>query len=348
MLETVREYAWLRLVERGEANEMRLLHAEYFLSLAKALKSQVTGKDFASWQARLEQDHNNLRAALTYAVETGQALLALSLCSSFHRFWEVHGYQREGRDWLQRAHSLPEAGDADPQFLAVRATSLRAAARLNLIHNDDDAAYRLYEESLAITRKLVDKAGTASALVGLGNISWLHGEYERGYAFFEEGLSIRREIQDRRGVAHALWAIGIVQRERGSYEQARAQLNESLAIGRELDDVYVICGSLRDLADTLTCIGQVVQAAKLFEEALALVRQLGDKAGTVLILAGYGYALLVQGLYVRARARFLEGLGIAWEAGNRSLVPDCLEGLAESNVEIESRQREGSKEERLE
>jgi predicted ATPase len=132
-LETIRQYAHERLVEAsGEAEMARRAHALYFLALAEAADPQLYGADAVNWMAQLKADHDNLRAALRWALDAGQTELALRLGASLHRFWRQRGYLSEGREWLAQALNawIEDGSEQQPGLLAcARALSARACWR---------------------------------------------------------------------------------------------------------------------------------------------------------------------------------------------------------------------------
>ena len=114
----------------------------------------LTGPDQAAWFDRLELEHDNLRTALSWAVDVGDVDLALRLGKSLWRFWVARGHLREGRERLARLLAMP---GADARTL-LRARVLHGAA--TLVHGSLDfhGACLLAEESLAIAREHGDRA----------------------------------------------------------------------------------------------------------------------------------------------------------------------------------------------
>src|SRR5215213_4336495 len=106
MLETVHEFAREKLAESPEADEIKRVHAEYFLILAKEAFPELRGPDQLEWLERLEAEHDNMRAALSWASVRKEAEVALRLGGALSWFWSVRGYQSEGRRWLEEALAI--------------------------------------------------------------------------------------------------------------------------------------------------------------------------------------------------------------------------------------------------
>ena len=68
MLETVHEYAREKLQESGEAEAIKRAHAEYFFALAEEAEPELEGPDQLQWMDRLEAEHDNMRAALSWSL----------------------------------------------------------------------------------------------------------------------------------------------------------------------------------------------------------------------------------------------------------------------------------------
>lgn len=115
MLETIHEYARERLEERGEAEELRRAHAEYFLALAEEAEPEIEGPHQVAWMDRLEAEHDNLRGALSWSLETGDAESVLRIAGALWLFWVVRGPFSEGRRWLTAGLS-----GGEPLLLASR------------------------------------------------------------------------------------------------------------------------------------------------------------------------------------------------------------------------------------
>ena len=103
LLETVRQYAGERLTASGEAEAVRARHAAYVVALVEAIEPQRWGPHEAAWLAQLEREHDNVRAALGWALDRRDGLAALRLAGAVYQFWLIRGHSREGRAWLGRS-----------------------------------------------------------------------------------------------------------------------------------------------------------------------------------------------------------------------------------------------------
>jgi predicted ATPase/class 3 adenylate cyclase len=263
MLETIREYATGLVLESGELDDLRRRHAEHFLSLAEEAVKVVTGGEQALWWARLDADHDNLRAALAWSASTGEIETELRLVSALYYFWVVRGYFNEGRRWLEGA--LARGGSAPA---ALRASALDGAAGIAYRQGDYEHSRSLFEMSLGLCRALGDELGTARMLGSLANIAVAEGEYERAMAEYEEARAKLDELGDRGRVAQVVANMGAVANVQGRFELGRSLSEEALALQRELGNSEAATISLYNLARIDLRTGRLADAAELFRQCL--------------------------------------------------------------------------------
>jgi predicted ATPase/class 3 adenylate cyclase len=317
MLETVREYALERLEESGEADALWRAHATYYLALAERAEPEFMGAQYRRWQLRLGVEHDNLRAALAWAVGREEAEMGLRLAGALARFWDDRGYLSEGRAWLAAALARPQA----PPTLA-RAKALNSLGNLAASQGDDVAVQILLNESLALFRVLGDRRGSAATLVNMGIAAWRHGDYARATALLEESLTLYRDIGDADGHADALAWLAAVAREQGDYARAMALFEECLAHWQERGNKGDKGYALNGMGDAVLQQGDVGRAKVLYEEALALGREVENGQLIAFVLSNLGRVAHAQGDTVQARALLEEsvawfrdagaGLGVAW------------------------------------
>src|SRR5437764_1507257 len=159
MLETIREYALEMLDANGEELLSRHAHAVYYLTLAEESERELVGPQQVAWLERLEQEHDNLRVALDWALqqdedtnETQRRMeIALRLAGALRRFWQMHGHLNEGQTFTEKALSASEGILVSAQ---ARAKALIAAGTLASIQNDYDRTEAHCRESLLLFRDM--------------------------------------------------------------------------------------------------------------------------------------------------------------------------------------------------
>ena len=335
MLETIREYALVQLESSGELDARHLDLAEILVTLAEQVEPELTGPEQVAWLDRLEDEHDNLRAALQWCNETGVGDLALRLAGALWRFWSTRGYVGEGLRWLDTAIANSSNG-ATPHL----AKALNGAANLVREQGDYVRAERLHNQSLNILRECADSHGMAEALNNLGLIALYQGQHEAAQRYCEEGLALFREVGDKGGIAAALNNLGNVARERGESQRAASLHRESLALRRALGDKRGLALSLNNFANVVLNQGDYWRAAALHQESLALRRELRDRASVATSLNNLGNVARAQGDAQAARTYYEESLALRRELGDKRRVAATLVNLG--IVEREQGQRDRS------
>jgi non-specific serine/threonine protein kinase len=323
LLETVRQYGRERLEAAGEQDGLASAHAAWCLALAELAEPALTGSEQEVWLTRLEQEHDNLRAALRWADEHGAGELQIQLAGALWRFWYGREHFSEGLCWLERTLAQGNAAGASAPF---RGRALRGAGVLAWERGDRARSRTLCEESLALYRELGDRRAIATALISLGNVA---EDYAQARAVYEESLALCRELGDRQGMATSLTNLGNWTIVVGDRAEARALIEHGLALYRELGDRRGIAMSLNNLGHLAARQGDYAGAQARYEESLALLRKLGDRPKIVLLLTNLGEVAEHQGDHPRARALCEDGLALARELddGATLITADALRGL---------------------
>jgi predicted ATPase/Tfp pilus assembly protein PilF len=336
MLQTIRQYGLERLREqRGEA-VARASHAAFYLKLAERAASGLHGKEQRSWLDHLIQEHDNLRAALGWFLESGAMEPGLRLAASLWPFWETIGYWHEGREWFEKLftaygqiHPEPRfTGDnrhnslpRDPAYRKPLSPRLRARALLGagiLAHCQGDytAARPAIETSLSIARELDDTLATANALTALGTVVQGQGQVAEAQALYEQSLTLQRGLGNDRGIANALYFLGRIARPLGELTTARSLFEECLAIRQHQGDTLGIASVLNDLGLVSLHQGDFAIAQAHFEQALALSRESADRCGIAWALNNLGVMYRDRGDCDNATPAFDEALTIQRELGS--------------------------------
>ncbi len=324
MLETVREYALERLTAAGEADETRRRHAAWGLALAEAAARRLRAPEQGAWLERLDAEHDNLRAALTWSLAAPDgADTALRLSTALHWYWHLRGHNREGRRWLDAALRLAPATRT-----ATRATALAGLIRLASRLNDFAAATAAFDESVAIARELGDRGGVAYALLWQAMAApYEAGDYAAMAALADESLALYRAVGDTWGTATALWVRGVA--DLGANEAAaEARLEESLALYRSTGDAWGISWAANAVGDAARARGDLDRAAALLEESLTHSRALRYQPAIAVTLLNLGGVALGRGDLPRAASYLAEALAVRRAQGDEGTFVRCLIGIA--------------------
>ena len=361
MLETIREYARECLVASGEEAASRQAHAAYYLALAEQSETVLGGPQQMVWLERLESEHGNLRAALHWSIEQGEARteaeveyameMALRLAGALRRFWQMHGHLNEGQIFLERVLTVSQGIVVSTR---ARSKALIAAATLAAVQNEYDLVETYSRSSLALFRELNDQPGIALSLYLLSVVPLMKGDNATARTLTEEALVLFRQMGDKERLAWSLSTLGLIDSQEGKHDIAQRRFEESLAAHRELGDKRGIAASLLRLAQDLfvsqsdlTSSGAPVGAdlsrpsplhrpasthgmetiRSLLEEGLALYRQLGDKDGIANAYSLSGQLALYAGDVATARTLLEESIQLYQEMGLRR-------GIAESRARL--------------
>jgi predicted ATPase/class 3 adenylate cyclase len=326
MLETIHEFANAMLEGSGDAEAVRRAHAEYFLALAEEAEPMLWGAEDAKWLDRLDQEHGNMRAVLSWAIEHEEGELALRVGAALWRFWYMEGYYGEGRRWLEAALGK----DWDAAAAEARASALEGIGWLASGQGDLDRAQAAAKEGL----KLSTEAGLGDVVTAdlqnvLGEaVARIRGDYEWAAELLTESLALHRKAGDIRGVAWSLGNLANVSSDRGNYEQAKDLYEEGLALSRELDGAELLGAFLINLGYESLLEGEPERAIALNEEAAELYRKRGLRDGLQHALGNLGWATLLRGDYERAETLHKQSLRVSQDLGDKMVASDSLEGLA--------------------
>lgn len=337
MLETLRDYAREQLEAHGDAQAVFQRHAEFFLALAEDADSNLQGWAKQVILDRLETEHDNLRAALSWAAEAAP-LLEARLAGAMAQFWEIRGHSSEGRRRLEavlaRGADLPEA---------LRIKLLHGTARLAWYQGDLGRAGAVLQEVLAHCRRAGSPHATATALIAVGDVAHRQVRLEDANACYRESAEIFRGLGDTAGLALALYRLGMSTSDTGDHAAALPILEESLKPARQDGDRATIAAIQAMIGQALFRLGRLDEARAILEEALATARQIGDLWALVFAQWSLGNMALVQGDLVTAVSLFGEGMPKIVALANKWAVAYGLEsygylcaalGLVEPAVRI--------------
>ncbi len=339
LLETIRQYAWEKMQLAAEEPSLRGRHRDWYLALAEQAEPELEGPQQVAWMNRLEAELDNLRAALDFcSADEADPASQLQLVGALRIFWHLRGYWSEGRERLAQALARSDAGHET----AADARALNGAGLLAWDQADYAPAQTFFQKSLALWRKLDDKAGLVSSLNYLGALAWRRGEYGAAHAALDEALALGREARVERGVALALGLLGVVRREEGDYATATEVLDESIELARRLGLKWVLADSLDTLGGVFRLQKNYARAAVVLEESLAISREMGNRWGMSFSLSKLGLIALDQRDYPQAARLFKDSSALQDELGDRRGLAQSIEGLARTALIQQQAERAAS------
>jgi predicted ATPase len=311
MLETVREYAQERLVERGKWELAQGQHAAYYLAMAEQGAVRLVPAPQPGALEQLETESANFRAALRWVTEQNQVETALRLAGALWRFWHLRNSYQEGLRWLREALSLPLPGaPASPEqerLIPYRIEALTGAGAIcSAIQQELGLAIAYLEEAAVLARQSGAAASLPRILALLGRAAESQQDAERALGAYQEGLALARAGGPERlpSAAYILNAVGNILRNRGDYAEARAHYQEALAVWREIGDPNGTTCGLCNLG-TLACLcGDPEQALHQLRQSLLMAQENNDLRHAAYSLLGLAAALPLRGKPVLA-ARLL-------------------------------------------
>jgi predicted ATPase/class 3 adenylate cyclase len=309
MLETILEYADERLREEYDAEATYRRLADFLLAFAEAAEPHLTLEDQALWLDRCEREGPNLRRAIRWAEEAGEAEIGLRTAAALWRFWQLRGPIWEGRNALDRLLRLE---GASPE---VRAKALGAAGGLAWWGGDYRATQLHFEEALPLARESGDRQGEVDALYNLGFVTVWSGA----------GDAVDRARTEGR-FAHA--------------DAAESLFRQSLTLAEELGYRKGVAKARRGLGFVLgVARGNPAATLATFSEAAAMFEELGDRWELTETLVGLANATRFSGDKERARDHYLRAFDMMVDAGNRPLTTGILFLLAGVESELGHHER---------
>jgi len=354
-LETIRQYALSRLAERGAIETTRRRHANHFLAETERGAAELRGPQpqqrHRLWS--LDREHDNLRAALGWAIEGGDVQLGLRLAAALADFWYRRGYIGEGRRWLERA--LQQAPDAPAELRAAAWYGAGKLARFVV----SDIAEGYFSKSLELSRQLGDTRAVAESLAGLGSArAASSASFELNAALDElaagehaSALDFQLGLSSQLNGVQSIWTSGFGPRRvlnrthprPGAAErfdsldrrsppdeqvEAEALLDEGLELFRTLEDSWGIAACLSGMGNLAFVRGEYSRAAMVMGEGLTLARVHGDAWQIAYLLHGLGHICWLLSDRQRSLALLAEGLALCSEVDIRPVAANCIQSVA--------------------
>jgi tetratricopeptide (TPR) repeat protein len=304
MLETIRDYAREKLDQAGDAAPTAARHCEHFFAMAKAANQGLMGADHAEWIWRVEDELDNLRAAIALALAGGvDRVIAVKIAVALQGFWILRGYTTEGRAVVRAALALPEIQASD----RAHAHALYVGAALAASQSDYGEARKMLEACLLLRRRLADTFDIAATLSTLSIVRLPTGDCLGARESELEALALFRGLGETVGEAIGLLHLGQIDAYAGETGRARETLTECLLLSRKIQhqevegECELALGELDFETDPA--------AAKLrFQRSFVVCTESGDKRGEARALRWLGKCDMMDGQIDTAERRLDESL----------------------------------------
>jgi len=330
MLETIRQFALDRLEEHGGGPGARDRHLRWYGDLTAAAEPRLTGPDGAEWLGRLDGDIDNIRAALSWAIDSGAGDGAAGLVGALWRYWHMRGLLQEGRD--RTAAVLGMAGLSDGATLRA----LEAAGGLAYWQGDEAEAARHYGAAVELARRLGDRSAVANALYNAAFPYMISMHTETMESLFVESLALYRDLGDRAGIAKVRWGLGTMHMYMESLDAAREDFAAALGEYEALDDRFMRGWTHRNLGALLLRMGDLHGARGHVAEGLRVFSAVGDVSGIVFHLRDTAELCLAEGRTADALVlvSFVEAYLARFPVGLAVTGPNVLPDVAEARARV--------------
>ena len=281
MLHVVREFAYSRLVESAEEGHYRSRHMKVFREMVRESDSEFETAARLKWLDRLSADHDNIRAALDWAVATGDADSALTLVAGMWRYWQTRGPLPEAQDRVDQALAIH--GDSP----VLRAHALEAAGSIAYWRGDFAAMTTPYQEAVEIMREHGTPTELAQALYNLSFGMIAESDFESAAEALDESMSIAESEGDLLGIARAHWGWFDLSWYKQESSDALRHAQRAAEAFEKVDAPFDLAWAHFAIGDTRLKLGALDEARASLCRGLPVFAEAGDLPALVLFLGDF-------------------------------------------------------------
>jgi predicted ATPase len=327
MLQTIREYAQEKAQEAGLMDELQMAHCDYFTQLAGIeLSMDNFGPESGMWLKRLKEEHDNFRAALSWALDDFDRGLhsVIIMMGQLFWFWYRHGHLQEGSEWTERALKATEGmGDSIP-----RAMALVGRAYLALWSGDLIVSAQLAQEAVEMCQKMGidDSLSMAKLVYGTALINL--GRDKEAYPHLVDAVELFDQQAQPWMKGTTLVHLANVSLGLGDPQQSIKWLDMAMPFLKGSGDIWGIAFGLNNYGEVARTQGDYEKAEEYYRRTDELFEQADAKGDQARLVHTFGYIAQHKGEFNKARSLFLQSLNDFRELGNHRGIAECLAGLA--------------------
>ncbi len=317
MLDPIRHFAARCLAEAGEQELVSQRQAQFFANLAERAEPELRAGAQSTWRRVLRADSDNVRTALRWALESGDADIALRLVAGMWMFWRLEGAFGEGSSWLESALAMDASMGSPLRLRAMWGTAWLAYQR-----GDYERAIALGNQLEALSRENGQPLDRRNALTIIGHVATARGGAVEAIAPFQEAVDISRAEGARWHLATSLLNLGMALLHCGEVARAEESLHQAVAGFKAQGDRHFVARTIIQLGYLSIVAGDFDRAAARFSEAMEAFRDLNETWGIADILEGTAANFAARG--DAERAAVLSGAALSAYAtiSTSSLGPD--------------------------
>lgn len=327
LLETLRAFATEQQAVVDGSDDLKNRHARRFLLLAETAEVELQGGRQPEWLNRLDADHDNLRSAFDWLMESGRVEDALRMGTALRWFWKMHDHITEGSDRLERALDRSE-----PVAEALRARALMAAGILQS-SSDVTRARALLEESRRLAAAAGDDVCQGLGLGWLGLLDRMEDRLERSEVNLTKALALLEAADEPWAIAFALGHLGVLAREQGALDAAADYHERALQIDRDSGNSQDEAWNLGGLGLVFLYQGENERARRFLDESRAVQRALGFDFETASMSILLGVTAARAGEPKQAETYLAEATRLANHLGSARLLEATHRARASAAIE---------------
>jgi len=306
LLNTVCQYGREKLVAASEEELARNAHLGYMLSFVQAAEPRLYGAEQLLWIQRLKREHDNLRVAFGWALESRAFERGLQLAAGLWQFWDLSSQNTQGYTWLEEILARTE----HLGLSAARAKALLVCGDLAALQGNIALAHRCLQESLVLWQALGDQQGVGLVHHALGTAAAFERELPTARTELEQSISILERLGDHSGLARVQVVLAVVLSLLGEMEAARSLAEQNVARARADGDLPSLGRNLNTLGELSVEEGDDTRAAQYYEEALQCFQRLDMAGRAAMVLINLSERAYKRGNVPRSLSLGLEALDL--------------------------------------
>ncbi len=324
MLQTIRDYALEKAEESGILPELRWAHCGYFAQVAA--ESEVFGAQSLMWLKRIEEEADNFRAALTWALQHPEegVMAVITIMSPLTWYWFRYGYLQEGSDWTERTLQATEAFGDSP----ARAMALFGRSFLALWSGDLNRAVSLSGDAVEICVRIKFDEGLSMAKLSHGVALINQGKDKEAYPHLVDAVELFDQLDDSWNKGTAIVHLANVFLGLGNPEEAIKWLDMALPIMEKTGDIWNLAFAYNNYGEVARALGDYDKAEGFYRQTEELFTQADARGDQARLVHTFGYLAMHKGNYEEAQALFQQSLEDFRKLGNHRGMAECLAGLA--------------------